>query len=336
MRNLTTWTCSEITKLIGAIDEPFFIEKTCKYTGRSVNDVLSKLLNMGLCEINHKDNKICTARSTNLNYLIPHSSFIPKLLELGWIYELSNREESLKSPKWWVSNDQFPMSNTIELNRNETVWVNEEIHIVISMIQNKMNLSSIADKIHRNQSSITAMLIDLGILECIDKQAIFLSEVNELKLSKYTFNNALVLINHGWVVTNNNLSAPNWWLENNKDNENVHNSHYDERKEITGSDSRQLYMFVKSELEGILNTIHENKRIEELSDVTYLGYTLADLTTYIGITSVRAAGQVTKNNKTHMSYFMDKPYNIKKMLINFGWKVSDDSLAAPEWWSNEE
>lgn len=228
------------------------------------------------------------------------------------------------------------MSNTNDLNRNETVWVNEEIHTVISMIQNKMNLSSIADKIHRNQSPITTMLMDLGILECIDKQEIFLSEVNEVKLSKYTFNNALVLINHGWAVTNNNLSAPNWWLENNKDNENVHNSHYDERKEITGSDSRQLYMFVKSELEGILNAIHENKRIEELSDVTYLGYTLADLTTYIGITSVRAAGLVTKNNKTHMSYFMDKPYNIKKMLINFGWKVSGDSLTAPEWWLNEE
>ncbi len=187
MRNLTTWTYSEITKLIGVIDEPFFIEKICKFTGRSVNDVLAKLLNMGLCEINHKDNKISTARNTNLNYLIPHSSFIPKLLELGWIYELSNREESLKASKWWVSNDQFPMSNTIELNRNETVWVNEEIHTVISMIQKKMNLSSIADKIHRNQSSITAMLIDLGILECIDKQAIFLSEVNELKLSKREF-----------------------------------------------------------------------------------------------------------------------------------------------------
>ncbi|HHG9211386.1 hypothetical protein MXW51_000400 [Providencia stuartii] len=321
--------------MIGAIDEPFFIEKTCKYTGRSVNDVLSKLLNMGLCEINHKDNKICTARSTNLNYLIPHSSFIPKLLELGWIYELSNREESLKAPKWWVSNDQFPMSNTNDLNRNETVWVNEEIHTVISMIQNKMNLSSIADKIHRNQSSITTMLMDLGILECIDKQEIFLSEVNEVKLSKYTFNNALVLINHGWVVTSNNLHAPNWWLENNKDNENVHNIHCNESEKITGSDSRQLYMFVKTELEGILNTIHENKRIDELSDVTYLGYTLSDLTTYIGITSVRA-GQLTRNNKTHMSYFMDKPYNIKKMLINFGWKVSEDSLAAPEWWSNEE
>nr|WP_234430094.1 hypothetical protein [Providencia rettgeri] len=315
--------------MIGAIDEPFFIEKTCKYTGRSVNDVLSKLLNMGLCEINHKDNKICTARSTNLNYLIPHSSFIPKLLELGWIYELSNREESLKAPKWWVSNDQFPMSNTNDLNRNETVWVNEEIHTVISMIQNKMNLSSIADKIHRNQSSITTMLMDLGILECIDKQEIFLSEVNEVKLSKYTFNNALVLINHGWVVTSNNLHAPNWWLENNKDNENVHNIHCNESEKITGSDSRQLYMFVKTELEGILNTIHENKRIDELSDVTYLGYTLSDLTTYIGITSVRA-GQLTRNNKTHMSYFMDKPYNIKKMLINFGWKVSEDSLAAPE------
>ncbi|MEX6163067.1 hypothetical protein AB6G16_16445 [Proteus mirabilis] len=321
--------------MIGAIDEPFFIEKTCKYTGRSVNDVLSKLLNMGLCEINHKDNKICTARSTNLNYLIPHSSFIPKLLELGWIYELSNREESLKAPKWWVSNNQFPMSNTNDLNRNETVWVNEEIHTVISMIQNKMNLSSIADKIHRNQSSITTMLMDLGILECIDKQEIFLSEVNEVKLSKYTFNNALVLINHGWVVTSNNLHAPNWWLENNKDNENVHNIHCNESEKITGSDSRQLYMFVKTELEGILNTIHENKRIDELSDVTYLGYTLSDLTTYIGITSVRA-GQLTRNNKTHMSYFMDKPYNIKKMLINFGWKVSEDSLAAPEWWSNEE
>ncbi len=227
------------------------------------------------------------------------------------------------------------MSNTNDLNRNETVWVNEEIHTVISMIQNKMNLSSIADKIHRNQSSITTMLMDLGILECIDKQEIFLSEVNEVKLSKYTFNNALVLINHGWVVTSNNLHAPNWWLENNKDNENVHNIHCNESEKITGSDSRQLYMFVKTELEGILNTIHENKCIDELSDITYLGYTLSDLTTYIGITSVRA-GQLTRNNKTHMSYFMDKPYNIKKMLINFGWKVSEDSLAAPEWWSNEE
>ncbi|MCB6146813.1 hypothetical protein LHK12_22675 (plasmid) [Providencia rettgeri] len=180
------------------------------------------------------------------------------------------------------------MSNTNDLNRNETVWVNEEIHTVISMIQNKMNLSSIADKIHRNQSSITTMLMDLGILECIDKQEIFLSEVNEVKLSKYTFNNALVLINHGWVVTSNNLHAPNWWLENNKDNENVHNIHCNESEKITGSDSRQLYMFVKTELEGILNTIHENKCIDELSDITYLGYTLSDLTTYIGITSVRA------------------------------------------------
>ncbi|MEX6320850.1 hypothetical protein, partial [Providencia huaxiensis] len=317
MRNLTVWTLSEITKLFGTINEPFFIEKICRFTGRSVNDVVSKLLNMGLCEINYKDNKIFTARNTNLNHLIPHSSFIPKLLELGWIYELSNREESLKAPKWWVSNDQFPMSNTNELNRNETVWVNEEIHTVISMIQNKMNLSSIADKIHRNQSSITTMLMDLGILECIDKQEIFLSEVNEVKLSKYTFNNALVLINHGWVVTSNNLHAPNWWLENNKDNDNVHNNHCNESEKITGSDSRQLYMFVKTELEGILNTIHENKRIDELSDVTYLGYTLSDLTTYIGITSVRA-GQLTRNNKIHMSYFMDKPYNIKKILINFG------------------
>lgn len=335
MRNLTVWTLSEITKLFGTINEPFFIEKICRFTGRSVNDVVSKLLNMGLCEINYKDNKIFTARNTNLNHLIPHSSFIPKLLELGWIYELSNREESLKAPKWWVSNDQFPMSNTNDLNRNETVWVNEEIHTVISMIQNKMNLSSIADKIHRNQSSITTMLMDLGILECIDKQEIFLSEVNEVKLSKYTFNNALVLINHGWVVTSNNLHAPNWWLENNKDNDNVHNNHCNESEKITGSDSRQLYMFVKTELEGILNTIHENKRIDELSDVTYLGYTLSDLTTYIGITSVRA-GQLTRNNKIHMSYFMDKPYNIKKILINFGWKVSEDLLAAPEWWSNEE
>ncbi|MCX2589673.1 hypothetical protein WMR86_19475 (plasmid) [Proteus vulgaris] len=335
MRNLTVWTLSEITKLFGTINEPFFIEKICRFIGRSVNDVLSKLLNMGLCEINYKDNKISTARNTNLNHLIPHSSFIPKLLELGWIYELSNREESLKAPKWWVSNDQFPMSNTNDLNRNETVWVNEEIHTVISMIQNKMNLSSIADKIHRNQSSITTMLMDLGILECIDKQEIFLSEVNEVKLSKYTFNNALVLINHGWVVTSNNLHAPNWWLENNKDNDNVHNNHCNESEKITGSDSRQLYMFVKTELEGILNTIHENKRIDELSDVTYLGYTLSDLTTYIGITSVRA-GQLTRNNKIHMSYFMDKPYNIKKILINFGWKVSEDLLAAPEWWSNEE
>ncbi|EPL0285857.1 hypothetical protein AB6F54_20285 [Providencia huaxiensis] len=335
MRNLTVWTLSEITKLFGTINEPFFIEKICRFTGRSVNDVLSKLLNMGLCEINYKDNKISTARNTNLNHLIPHSSFIPKLLELGWIYELSNREESLKAPKWWVSNDQFPMSNTNDLNRNETVWVNEEIHTVISMIQNKMNLSSIADKIHRNQSSITTMLMDLGILECIDKQEIFLSEVNEVKLSKYTFNNALVLINHEWVVTSNNLHAPNWWLENNKDNDNVHNNHCNESEKITGSDSRQLYMFVKTELEGILNTIHENKRIDELSDVTYLGYTLSDLTTYIGITSVRA-GQLTRNNKIHMSYFMDKPYNIKKILINFGWKVSEDLLAAPEWWSNEE
>ncbi|EJD6402378.1 hypothetical protein M0H77_RS19650 [Providencia rettgeri] len=137
MRNLTVWTLSEITKLFGTINEPFFIEKICKFTGRSVNDVLSKLLNMGLCEINYKDNKISTARNTNLNHLIPHSSFIPKLLELGWMYELSSREESLKAPKWWVSNDQFPMSNTIELNRNEIVWVNEEIHTVISMIQNK-------------------------------------------------------------------------------------------------------------------------------------------------------------------------------------------------------
>lgn len=335
MRNLTVWTLSEITKLFGTINEPFFIEKISKFTGRSVNDVLSKLLNMGLCEINYEDNKISTARNTNLNHLIPHSSFIPKLLELGWIYELSNREESLKAPKWWVSNDQFPMSNTNDLNRNETVWVNVEIHTVISMIQNKMNLSSIADKIHRSQPSITTMLMDLGILECIDKQEIFLSEVNEVKLSKYTFNNALVLINHGWVVTRNNLHAPNWWLENNKNNENVHNNHYDEKEEVTGSDSRQLYMFVKTELEGILNTIHENKRIEELSDITYLGYKLSDLTTYIGITTV-SAGQFTRNHKTHMSYFMDKPYNIKKILINFGWKIPEDSLAAPEWWSNEE
>ncbi|MEX6155848.1 hypothetical protein AB6G46_23225 [Providencia hangzhouensis] len=135
MRNLTVWTLSEITKLFGTINEPFFIEKICRFTGRSVNDVLSKLLNMGLCEINYKDNKISTARNTNLNHLIPHSSFIPKLLELGWIYELSNREESLKAPKWWVSNNQFPMSHTNDLNRNETVWVNEEIHTVISMIQ---------------------------------------------------------------------------------------------------------------------------------------------------------------------------------------------------------
>lgn len=40
MRNLTTWTCSEITKLIGTIDEPFFIEKICKFTGRSVNGLV--------------------------------------------------------------------------------------------------------------------------------------------------------------------------------------------------------------------------------------------------------------------------------------------------------
>uniref|UniRef100_UPI0036D8ED6C hypothetical protein n=1 Tax=Photorhabdus sp. RM322S TaxID=3342825 RepID=UPI0036D8ED6C len=333
MRNLTVWTTSEITKFFGMINEPFFIEKLCRFTGRSRNEVISQLINFGLCELNSKEKSVSASKYTNLLYVTSHASFIPKLLELGWIYDLSHREESLRAPEWWINSEQFPIKHVDEIERTNTVWVNAEVRSVLGMMKDNINLDEISVKIARNQQAIRKMLVDMGIVDdCTDKIT-FLPEVNERKLAKYSFNNALVLIDYGWNISEHSLISPYWWIEKNNTASNINNTVIN-RKKLTTDENRNLYNFIKSDIDKIILHLRSNICFESINILEHGGFKLMDLIEYIGIASCRS-DIVVKNDKIPMSFFMNKPYNTKKELIKSGWYVNGDYLISPEWWINE-
>ncbi|MEQ1965600.1 hypothetical protein ABLA30_00755 [Xenorhabdus nematophila] len=164
MRNIQGWAASEHTKLFNTLKEPFFVEKIARYTGRSVNEILEKLIQVGLCTHNVKSKTVLASQYTSVAYFTSSgwTTFISTLELLGWVSVMLNGEEKLKAPDWWLKNDDFPHEIVGTLEKNKTVWINEEIQSVIGMLKNTESLSDVADTFNRDVSDVKSMLVDLG------------------------------------------------------------------------------------------------------------------------------------------------------------------------------
>ncbi|MDE1480092.1 hypothetical protein KKJ01_18165 [Xenorhabdus bovienii] len=333
MKHLTVWTASEHTKLFGMLNEPFFIGKIARFTGRSTNEVLTKLLNIGLCDFSSKTNTVTAARYTNMLCMNGYIAFLPKLLSLGWEHALIGKEEALKAPEWWLKSAKFPQSaHGKKINRNGSIWINDEIRTVISMMKEAKLFTEICLSLARNEIEVADMLVDIGILAFSDNKPIYLTEINPHKQAKYSFNDALVLIDNGWSIKNQNLTAPDWWVSLAKEPDAAPEPVKTEEKNKTNN--RELYGFVKNSMSSFLSLIKENGELVYLNNSSIDEFEVKEIAEYVGIIVI-SDNSCEKVARIKLSQFFKKPYNTKKELIKYGWLVDGDHLNAPTWWLYE-
>ncbi|WP_338885813.1 hypothetical protein [Xenorhabdus sp. TH1] len=335
MRHIKAWAASEHTKLFNTLKEPLFVEKIARYTGRGINEIYEKLIQVGLCSQNVKDNTLFANRYTSVSYFTANgcTAFIATLGSLGWESVLHHGEERLKAPAWWLEKGYFPHEITGVLGKNKTIWINEEIYSVINMMKNFGSISGIANKFNRESHDVLLLLVDLGIVETQGEHILYLPRVNDVKLSKYMFNDALTLINNGWRVVNAHLNAPEWWTNLNRKPETGSNAAQKARLPLHPDKKKALYRYVHHEFERAISVL---KASQSLQDLTALSsdnrLTYLEIAEYVGLVNRTGEGY-QKQTVTEMTLFFDKPKNTKKGLIKHGWKVEGHHLIAPIWWT---